>query len=691
MMRNNNKDDLVILLLNFFEHPFLKERKYKLKEIKKIFSYNYNASLEDIKDGLWYLERYGFIYNYSDGSYGLLDNDDTLCQGIIRINKTGEAYLNGNGFTCKIDKNDLNGALDGDNVVVKISGFVKDNEKKLRARDGVVDGNIIVNSVTLNALGDGDRIIVKVDKKKNNGVYYAGYIKYLNHKSEPDSDLKVIASEFSIRVDFSKAALADAELIPNEVIGEDLIGRKDLTDELIFTIYSSETKDRDDAISLKKDENGNYLLGVHIADVSHYVKPESALWEEAKNRSTSVYMANTVIPMLPYKLSNGICSLNPGSLRLTFSCFVTLSPKGDILNYKFVESYIKSRKSLTFGEVNEVICNGVISDDMMEYAETLLEMNRLSNILQKKKIKRGFTNFGCNDVKVVVDEDGMPLDFIPRTLSNAEQIIENFMLTVGECSADFVKGPAPFRVHDCPDDESINRSLENLKKSGIKVKCTQKITDAKRIQDLLLQIKDIDERDLAANIILRSMKRAGYSTNNVGHFGLSLKKYAHFTSPIRRFPDLLMHYLIKKQVNRKNSFKLIKTQELEKICNYATDKEYKADSAEHEALLFVMAKYIDMHIGEKFNAIVTYVNSSGILVKTSNGIEGKLDPLDIEDEDFYYDSKARAFIGKNTKIRITIGTQLELVAVDTKREYRTINFGLNSEDLMQLKKIKNDL
>ena len=708
------KDDLIVLLLNYFGHPLLKDRKFALKEIKKYFFSNYKIFLDDLKEALIYLERYGFIYKYPDNTYALLVNDKQLVQGNIHIDKTGKGFLQVEEEIFKINRNDLNGALDGDNVVIRIKDNTKGDsfkavvekiverkdgllvvevtqkhdKKELKACDVIFDYSIVINSLALKSFVDGDKLLVRVDRENNNGVFYAGLVKYIGYKYTPSEDFKFIAAEYFIPIEFSSAALEESEKIPLEVSAEELSDRVDLTNELIFSVDNADTKDRDDAVSLSKDELGNFVLGVHIADVSHYIKPGSALWNEAMKRSASVYMGNSVIPMLPYKISNVICSLNPNVLRLTFSCIITLSPKGEIIDYKFLKSYIKSRQALTYGMVNEVINEGVIKDEMVEYAETLLQMKKLSDILEKRKINRGYVRFGCNDVKVIVDQRGNPLEFIPRKVSSGEQIIENFMLVAGECAAHFGKGSIPYRVCDVPEVQQMNVALDVLKKSGLKVKFTEDVKDMKILQKFLTQIKNADEKELAGNIILRSLPKARYSGINSGHFGLALDKYCHFTSPIRRFPDLLLHAILKNQINKEKSF-IMTSCELNKACEYFTRKEDQIISAERNALKLNMVQYANNHLGESFSAVVTYINANGIYIRTSNGIEGKLDPQDIEVDDFIYNSRNKSFIGKFSKIKIQIGTHLDLVILDTKKEYRTINFGINKEDLLQLKKVKN--
>ncbi|MBQ8659339.1 MAG: VacB/RNase II family 3'-5' exoribonuclease [Bacilli bacterium] len=704
-------------LLNLFNTPGKIGKKYKFKDIRNHICGRLGYKIEDVRDALSELELEGKIY-YSDFKqlYMAFTPELNRVQGNIHINKHGEGFIEKGKYKYKILTKDLNGALDGDLVVVTIKDkkdhgyYIAKMDKIIKRKDGMVvvevkskcgelylepfnaylDAPIVINNIAMKPLVEGDRIQVKIDKKEK-GFYAAGYIGYVGHKDDPDADIKMIALANGIQIEFSKEALEEADNIPTEVLKEEKIGRLDLTNKLIFTIDGAETKDRDDAISLEKKENGNYLLGVHIADVSHYVKPGMQLWDEAKCHGTSAYLLNTVIPMLPHKLSNGICSLNPNVERLAFSCVMEINQNGQVVSYDFVDTYIKSQIAMTYEAVNELLEEDIVTDEYEPFVENLELMKELSDILERAKIKRGYVNFGSNDLKIKTDDDGQVKEIKQRLPRTAEKIIENFMLLAGECAANYSSPiPTPYRVHREPEEDKVEEAFELIQRSGIRVRSTHEIVNGRVIQQILEQIKNADERSVAANIMLRAMNRAGYSPVNCGHFGLGLAVYGQFTSPIRRAPDLVMHHNIR--MIRDNTFKYdLYDQEYEKMdsfCKHASRKEMNADQAEKEANQFIMLKYMDEHIGEKFVARVTYVNSKGIFIKTAEGIEGKINPCDLEGDDFFYDDRTCSFKGKRSKIKIGIGSGIIVTAIDTKREYRTINFALDEDEFMILKKQK---
>lgn len=652
------------------------------------------------------LKIQGIIYENSNHVYSLFPKDLYLTN--INICNDGAILALVNDDTVWINIEDLNDALNGDLVTIKKSNNRYIVDSIVKRNDGLVtvevehkNGDtilkpkyvklkhrIIINSVSLNSFVNGDLLLVKIGENLENNCYYGGYIKYLGHVNDPNDDLEKIAKENNINIEFSEEAMNEALSIPTEVLDEETKGRIDLTDELIFSIDGKHTKDRDDAISLSLDRDGNYILGVHISDVSHYVHPGMKLWEEAIDRSTSVYLANSVIPMLPHKISNGICSLNPDVKRLAFSCIAKISPKGQILDYKFVDTVIKSKIALTYDEALDII-EGKNFHKNRELTLTLRLMNQLSNILEKAKNKRGVIDFGCNDIIVEFDSKDNPVDLRLRIRNKAEKLIANFMQVASQCAACCVSFPAPFRVHDKPAFEDLQYALDTLNHTGIRVTDVDDIVDSKTIQRILSQIKHESDRDIAASIILKAMKPARYSPYNVGHYALGLEKYTQFTSPIRRASDLMMHVVMKNEITLDSSRKQIFSySDMNDFCIHATNKEAKAIKAQREAILYETKKYIEEHYDDKFEAIVTFVSSAGIYIKTSQGIEGKIYAEDIDGEDFRYVAKNNVYKSKRNDYVIGIGTRLILTPLDAHREHKVINFGIRDEDLLSLKKRK---
>lgn len=701
--------------------------EYISRNVTKAYSYNdiwrnvlkrvNNLTLkkEIFESALKDLEVRGAIVLTSKGLYRVLDKNLGFIQGKIKINKFGEGLLEDpEGVRYLVDPEDLCDALDGDLVLIKPTGNTKAGrviskvDKIVKRKDGLVvvevtedkDGELYlrpfnaklshpikISNYNMKPLVVGDRILVKIDDLANSDCYYAGFIKNIGHKDDPDADLKVIAIQNNIIVDFSPEALEEAERLPIEVLPEERKGRIDLTDKLIYSIDGASTKDRDDAISIEELPNGNYQVGVHISDVTHYIHPGMKLWDEALLRGTSVYMIDTVIPMIPHKLSNGICSLNEGVDRLAFSCIMEVTPRGEIVNYDFVDTIINSRKAMTYEAVNEIFEEDNLPEGYEEFYDNLVLMNNLSNRLEKIKEKRGYVNFGTNDLEIVRDEEGKPLSFKQRRQRTAEKIIENLMLLAGECYANYMVIPTPLRVHEKPDEDRVEEAFELLEKSGIRVKSCQDISNGKVLQQILKQIENIDERTIAANILLRSMKRARYDVSDVGHFGLGLDNYGHWTSPIRRAADLRGHYNLRIQRDNMGYIKDYEkfTEEMEKFCYHISKTERNADNAEQEANQYEMTRYVLNHIGEKFECRVTYISPRVIFVKTIDGIDGKIVTEDIKGDSFRFSDEAFAFVGKKSKKRIKIGTQLVVTAIDATQDLGSVAFGIDSEDLKLIK------
>lgn len=711
--------DLKDELMAYLDNPSQKYKKYKFNQLRAKMCGEKGYRVDMLRNALRELELDGLIeVDQSKGLFRSFPHDLGYVHGKISINKHDEGFIMGrDGKKYKIRTEDLNDALDGDTVIVKPTKKMSEGhvvckvDRIVKRKDGLVvvevtkgeDGEyylrpfnarlnhpIKINAMSMRPLVEGDRIVVKISELTDNKCYYAGFVKNIGHKDDPDADLKIIAIENKIVIDFSEAALAEADAIPTEVTEEEKVGRLDLTNELIFSIDGASTKDRDDAVSIKVNERGNYVVGVHISDVTHYVHPGMQLWEEALQRGTSVYMADTVIPMLPHKLSNGICSLNPDVDRLTFSCIMEVTPQGEVLNYDFVDTVINSRKAMTYEEVNQIFEDGELPPGYEEFYDALDLMRQLSERMEKVKEKRGYVNFGSNDLEIKMDENGNPVEFKKKQQRTAEKIIENLMLLAGESYANYMIIPSPLRVHEAPDEERVEEAFETLEKSGIRVKSTHDIVNGKVIQQLLSQIEDMDERTVAAQIILRSMSRARYDVENVGHFGLGLPTYGHWTSPIRRAADLRGHYNLRLQ--RDNKF-VIKDADafydmMDEFCQHISRKERNADQAERDADEFEMIKYMKNHLGEKFNAHITYINSKVMFVKTEQGITGRLYPEDIQGDRFNYNDNTLSFNGKKSKKKLRIGTKLVLTALEADRDFGSISFGIDQEDFALIKSRK---
>ncbi len=604
-----------------------------------------------------------------------------------------------------IDKEKLNGAFSFDEVVVlkeedkgkvikiisrKNPNVVCEIEniygiKHLQAFN--VPRNISFNVIheQLNDYVDGDRVLIKVSNVNHDGIFDAEVVKYLGHKDDPNSDIKVIAANHDFEFEFSDEVLKEIEKIPTEVKPEEIKDRLDLRDKLIFTIDGKDTKDIDDAISIEKLDNGNYLLGVHIANVSYYVKRGSAIFEDAYNRGTSVYLLNSVIPMLHHKLSNGICSLNPLEDRLAKSCIMEINNLGEVVNYKICNSVINSKKKMNYDDVNSILEDKIIPAGYEDFVNSLQVMEELSNILTIKRNNEGALEFASDEVKAHLDENGKATEFILSEQKSGEHLIENFMIIANETVASHISWlnlPCVYRVHACPIDKVLDSTINFISELGFKISNIKNSNSPKLVQTILKKLSNYEEYPILSNLLLRSMKRAYYTTKNIGHFGLATDMYTHFTSPIRRFPDLMVHTLLDKYDNIYNEDinlneylnKLEKV--LEAACKHSSYKERQADLAESESNKYAMLECMEKYVGESFEGVILDIGAKGVKVKTENQISGIVKLFDVLNDTFTYNDYKHRLYGKNTNQQYRIGNKVLLTVKKIDKCKKEIYFYL---------------
>lgn len=528
------------------------------------------------------------------------------------------------------------------------------------------------------------RVMIDISLEKTNNKYNGKIVSILGHKDDPEIDVKTIISNNGIIVDFKDEVLNEANKINTYVKEEEIENRIknggiDLRSETIFTIDGDNTKDIDDAVSIKKKENGNYILGVHIADVSYYVKENSYLDIEARERSTSIYPYNYVIPMLPHVISNGICSLNPNVDRLALSCIMEIDQEGKIIDYKIVDTIINSKMKMSYKKINDIFESDIKYEEYKPYIKDLKTMLELSEILNKRKIKRGYINFGDNDIEFD-DNKGMPINISKRNRGKAEKMIENFMLAANETTSSFyyfLGIPGIYRNHPSPDMDSIKEILNLL---NLHIHISNNSNTSKSLQNIINKIKSYDSSDIYSELLLQSMKRAYYSPKNIGHFGLALENYTHFTSPIRRYPDLETHRVIRKV---RDNILNIDTQKLYKklteICINSSYKERLADKVEKEVNQYKMAEYMESHINEIFNCYIYYISGHGISLKTENGIVGKINPENIISLGFRYNDENKTYINNQNDTILHIGDKIEATLKYANKEQNKIEFNYNNK------------
>ena len=609
--------------------------------------------ITELEDNLKELVTEGVLHMSKNREYMLMNNTKSLKVGKLRINKNGNGFVECEPEDIFVHSNDLNGAINGDFVEVEIKTRLNDPEPEGYIRNILkrdlknVVGEMVKDKKTLAFKPDdeklniavkltkesmkgcveGHKVIISIIKEIGNRTFLGKVEKIIGHKNDPGVDILTIAAKHSIETEFSEEVKRELKNIPDEVCENDLIGRTDLTKEMIFTIDGDDTKDIDDAISVKRDGK-NYVLGVHIADVSNYVKVGSALYDSAFSRGTSSYLADTVIPMIPHQLSNGICSLNPEVIRLTLSCIMTIDNNGKVISYDIFPSYIKSRKQMTYKNVNKILDENIIPEGYGEFADTLKLMHELSKILRQEKINRGYIDFGIDEAKVIQDENGKAIDIVKRIQGTGEKLIEDFMIAANETVATHISNmdlPFIYRVHDLPNAEKIEDFSNLIKQMGYQIHTNlSKITPV-TMQKLLNEFRDKDEFVILSDMLLRSMKKAIYSTNNIGHFGLASKNYTHFTSPIRRFPDLTVHRLLRTYLfeNRIDMETInFNAKYLIDVAEHSSETEVNSVEAERDVLDMKMAEYMESHIGEEYEGIISGVTNFGMFVELDNLIEG---------------------------------------------------------------------
>lgn len=538
---------------------------------------------------------------------------------------------------------------------------------------------------------DGHKVVARIDSYGGNGKKPEGtIIEILGHKNDPDTDILSVVRSYEIPEQFKEATLRQAERIPEEVSEKEKSGRKDLRHLQTVTIDGEDAKDLDDAITLSfKDDK--YYLGVHIADVSHYVTEGSPLDKEALERGTSVYLVDRVIPMLPHRLSNGICSLNQGCDRLALSCLMVFDKNGNQLSHEIAETVIKVDRRMSYTSVKKII-EDHDEEECKKYEELLPMfelMNELASILRKKRKQRGALDFDFPESKIILDENGIPIDVKPYERNHATDLIEDFMLAANETVAeDYFWQELPFlyRVHDVPDSEKIAQLATLIRTMGYGLKTTGYGRDIhpKELQKLLAKIADTPEEAFISRITLRSMKRACYSTQCTGHFGLAASYYTHFTSPIRRYPDLQIHRIIKENLHGGlNSARIAHYEEiLETVAGDTSRLERRADEAERETDKIKKVLYMKKHIGEVFSGIISSVTEWGLYVELDNTIEGLVHVSTLDDDFYLFDKENFCMRGEKTLKEYKIGQRVNVCVMQANKLERTIDFVMvNEEDM----------
>ncbi len=687
------------------------KRALSATEICDKLNLNTAGELKKLLDDLRILEEGYTVYRSNKDKYMLFENSHLL-KGRLSVNKKGFGFVivDGRDEDIYIDAKNMNGALNNDLVVVeelkgqngkktegRVVKILKKENNLIVGEYKIIDGNphfipddkklrmeIILDNKDLDDLVDGHKIQVSIVKEMGKYKYLGEVVKIIGHKNDPGVDILSIIYDHGINDVFTDEVMEEVNALPSEVLDSDRKGRKDLTDMTIFTIDGDDTKDIDDAISISK-KGENYILGVHIADVSYYVKEGTALYKEAYSRGTSVYLVDRVVPMLPHKLSNGICSLNPNVDRLAISCIMEITPNGKIVSHDIFESIIRSRIQMTYKKVNKILNDEETPEGYEPFKDDLKLMWELAKILRKEKLSRGYLDFDVDEPKILVDENCKPYDVVLRERGKGENMIEDFMIAANETVAEhvFYMGlPFVYRVHEVPDNEKVEEFLNSISMLGYHIVGDRNFVYPKSMKKILDQLRDKEGFEILSTLLLRCMKKAVYKPENLGHYGLASKCYTHFTSPIRRFPDTTVHNLLRKYIfnepNDKELNRLIEYWEenLPALCDHASEKERDSIDCERDVESMKMAEYMESHIGEEYDGTISSVMNFGLFVQLDNMIEGLVHISEIKGDYYTFDETTHTLRGEKKGKMYKLGQKVRVVVTNASKENSTIDFNL---------------
>lgn len=693
---------------------FMREDAYKpmpYEELKEAMQIKGN-DVENFDTALKELEAIGDIIETKKGKFGITEKMN-LVPGRIQGNKKGFAFLIPNNKGIKdmfLPAENLAGAMNNDRVIVRLTVGELNTRKSEgevirileRANEKIVGlfeasknfafvipddpriyQDIFISKGDFNGAMTGHKVVVEItvwpDSRRNPE---GKVIEILGHKDEAGTDIISIIRSHNLPEEFPEAVENQASSIPELVSEEDIKNRRDLRDKVIVTIDGEDAKDLDDAVGVEKLPNGNYLLGVHIADVCHYVTERSHLDNEAFKRGTSVYLVDRVIPMLPRRLSNGICSLNPQIERLTQSCDMEIDSKGKVVKYDVYESVIKTKERMTYKNVNKILTDK--DPDTMERYKDLIptfeSMHELMQILGRRRATRGSIEFEFQETKIILDEKGKPVEIRPYDRGISEQIIEEFMLVCNETIAEdmfWKEAPFVYRVHEDPAPEKIEAFNEFIYNFGYHLKGADEI-HPKALQQLVEKIKGTREERIISTLMLRSLRKARYTSSNMGHFGLAAKYYCHFTSPIRRYPDLIIHRIIKEGLHGKLVGKRLAELhgKLEQMADHCSIRERVAEEAERDVEDLKKAEFMKERVGQEFEGIISSVTSFGMFIELENTVEGLVRISNIDDDYYTFDEKHYSLIGERSKKTFRIGDVVKIRVDKVDVTNRNIDFAL---------------
>lgn len=707
------------------EHTFEKRKKViydlicddlyvpmKLKEIAMLLQIP-REQRNELKEVLEALEADGKIYVSKKGKY--VKGQPQYLKGIFQAN------LRGFGFVLREDEEDvfipeenINGAFQGDEVEFLITkspegrrkegkivrvvshgttkviglyeksksfGFVRpDNQRFLK--------DIYIPAGKEKGAMTGHKVVVELTSYGGENMKPEGkVVEIIGHINDPGTDIMSIVKGYDMPVEFPEKVLNQAERVGKDVSEADIAGRMDLRDWQMVTIDGEDAKDLDDAVSLTEVENG-WKLGVHIADVTNYVQEKSALDREALKRGTSVYLADRVIPMLPHKLSNGICSLNAGENRLALSCIMTVDKKGEIVDHVIAETVIRVDQRMSYTSVAKIL-EAQDEQERQKYEKLVPmfeQMAEVSGLLRERRKKRGAIDFDFPETKMILDEQGRPVELKPYERNVATKMIEDFMLAANETVAEeyfWREIPFLYRTHEAPEEDKVKKLSTFINNFGYHIHMGNEIRP-KEIQKLLEKVEGTPQEALISRLALRSMKQARYTPENAGHFGLAAQYYTHFTSPIRRYPDLQIHRIIKENLRGRLSDDRMAHYEkiLQEVATQSSEMERRAEEAERETVKLKKVEYMQDRIGEEFEGVISGITKWGAYVELPNTIEGLVHVVNMKDDHYEYREEQYELVGEHTRKVYKLGQKVRVRVLDADRLQRTIDFEFcEAEDL----------
>ena len=697
---------------------FMREKAYKpmtVKELEQQFGADGADAFRELVKTLNKLEEQGQIVRTRTNRYGIPERLN-LIRGKLQGNAKGFGFVipaEPGHPDIYIHTNDMKGAMNGDTVIARVNkrqtdekrmegeivriigrgnmkvvgtfstdhkfGFVIPDDKRLT-------NDVFIPPEGVNGAVDGQKVVVSIKDYPDERKSATGeIIEILGHKNDPGVDILSIIRKYDLPESFPEEVMAEVMQIPDEVHPEEMAGRRDLREQRMVTIDGADAKDLDDAVSVEQLANGNIRLGVHIADVSHYVREGSALDQEAYRRGCSVYLVDRVIPMLPHRLSNGICSLNPQEDRLAITCEMEIDSTGKVVSHDIFPSVIRTDERMTYEAVWKIV-EEEDSELIAKYANLVPDfrlMKKLAHILRKKRMQRGAIDFDFTEAKIFVDESGKPTHIGEQPRTIAEKMIEEFMLAANETVAEhfyWLNVPFVYRIHEHPDSEKLMSFFTFITHFGYSVRGQADDLHPRALQQLLEQMKGEPEEGVISRVMLRSMKQARYDAIHEGHYGLAAEHYAHFTAPIRRYPDLVIHRIIREVIVHQNTLPRERAaywqRRLPDIAEHSSERERNAVDAERETDDLKKAEFMLDKIGETFTGVISSVTSFGLFIELENTVEGLVHVSYMVDDYYHFVEEQFMLVGERTGKQYRLGDQVEIRVANVNLDERSIDFEL---------------